>query len=133
VLFCVVHFLARIPGDRAFFVGVWAAGALLDAFSLEQQLSCWWGLQDEVEGTVFVDGDFYWDDVAAHGFGCSVVRLAEFHDVDAVCTKCRTNWRSWVSSACFDLQLDKACGLLLFLRCHRITSFRDTGLSHHDE
>ena len=58
------------------------------------ELRGWWGFGDKGERAVFVDGNFYRDDVAAHGFGLGVVGLDELHHVDTVLTKCWANWWS---------------------------------------
>src|SRR5690625_7809972 len=52
VLLGLCNFLALIPSHGADLVGMWNAGALLDACSLQQQLSCWWGLQRSEERRV---------------------------------------------------------------------------------
>jgi hypothetical protein len=107
----------------------WVSFATLTVCGVGEPLATPAGLGDEREGTVFVDRDFHGDNVSALGFCGSVVRLAEFHDVDTVLAKRRTDRRSRVSGACLDLQLDEAGDLLLGSQCKVLLSISswDTG------
>src|SRR5690606_23667937 len=115
-------------------VGVWNTRTLCNASSLLDQLSCRRSLGDESERTVFVYGDLNWNNVTALRLGRCVVSLAEFHDVDAVLTKGWTDWRSWVSSTCLDLQLDESGDLFLWGHVGSFYSCvsRGTGAWHGD-
>src|SRR5690606_38722892 len=105
-----------VHGDLANLVLVRLATALLHTRGLQQQLGGRRGLQLEVEGAVFVNGDLDRHHIAALVLGRGVVGLAELHDVDAVLTQSRTNWRRRVSLTSLDLQLDDRCQLLLLGR-----------------
>src|SRR4029453_9409638 len=109
--------------------GVRSSRTLGDACSLLDELCGRRGLGDEGEGTVFVNRDFNRDNVSALGFRCSVVRLAEFHDVDTVLAKRRTDRRSRVSGTSLDLQVDEAGDLLFGSKCRVLLSIAswDTG------
>ena len=71
------------------------------------------GLAYEIKGLIFVDGDLYRDDGAGLVLRSGIECLAELHDVNALCTKCRTNRRSRICSASRNLELNKTRYILL--------------------
>lgn len=52
---------------------------------------------------VFINGDFYWDDVVVLVFCCGVVCFVEFYDVDVVLIECGVYWWGRVGLVCYDL------------------------------
>ena len=99
-------------------------GTLLDASGLLQQSCCRRGLQDEGEGTIFVNGDLNRDDLAHLVLRGSVVLLAEVHDVHAMGTQSRTQRRSRVGLAGLNLELEKRRDFLLRSHCMVLLSVK---------
>src|SRR3954454_15742783 len=102
-----------VLGQLADLVLVRDRGALGQAGGLLDQLGSRRRLRDEGERPVLVDGDLHGDDVAAHGLGLGVVRLAEVHDVDAVRTESGTDGRCGGGRTGLQLHLDQGSDLLL--------------------
>src|SRR5258708_17233628 len=111
-----------LRGDAANLRLVRRARALLHARGLVEQVRGGWGLDDEGERAVFVDGDHGRHDAAHHAGRTLVVRLAEAHDIDAVRAERRTNRLRRRRLAGWDLQLYDSFDAL----CH-VNSSRGRG------
>src|SRR3954453_19664515 len=101
-----------VLGDLADLVPLRDCRALLQARGLLDHLRRRRRLGDEREGAVFVDGDLDRHDVATHGFGLGVVRLAELHDADAVRTERGTDRRGLRRGTGLELHLHEGSDLL---------------------
>ena len=100
--------LTLIPGYGSNLVTVGLRRPFLDLRRFQQLHGCRRGLDNEIEGFIFVNRDDNRNKLALHLLGFGVETLTKLHDIQPFGTKSRAYGRSGVSLASFHLKLYKS-------------------------